>query len=213
MHVQGLSWRRLGADEMGGEQVSARRQKTSEEGQDMRNPWHQNSVKGKSQTYVVCVCVCSLSRNAPSATRVVGSCRSTRGVFGCYRTLGYVIVNLIFYFECTSLARSPPLTGGRWPKDVSPWISTPLHHQSRTRWSNLQQEALKNRRLLTASSVVSDTERHHDIMGYWCPHCSIIIGARLVFRFPIGEVVNLLKWLMCFGAQFVHAALFLASNQ
>lgn len=58
MHVQGLSWRRLGADEMGGEQVSARRQKTSEEGQDMRNPWHQNSVKGKSQTYVVCVCVC-----------------------------------------------------------------------------------------------------------------------------------------------------------
>lgn len=113
MHVQGLSWRRLGADEMGGEQVSARRQKTSEEGQDMRNPWHQNSVEGKSQAYVVCVCVCAVYPEMHQAQHGWWvPAENTRGVFGCYRTLGYVIVNLIFYFECTSLARFPAADGG-----------------------------------------------------------------------------------------------------
>lgn len=50
----GLSWKRLRADEMGGERVSARRQKMSEEGQDMRNPWHQTQLRGRNK-HMLCV--------------------------------------------------------------------------------------------------------------------------------------------------------------
>lgn len=74
----GLSWKRLRADEMGGERASARRQKRSEEGQDMRNPWHQTQLRGRSKHMP---CVRFILKCTASATKVMCSAETGEGAF------------------------------------------------------------------------------------------------------------------------------------
>lgn len=170
-------------------------------------PLAPNSVKGKSQTYVVCAVYPEMHTGGGFLQK------HSRSVW-CYRTLGHVIVNLIFLFRVHIISLIPAADGERWPRGVSLWISTPLHHQS---WNT--GGPICSRKHLKKSEAPNGLlccQRYRTLSWYngiLMPALQHHHRCEAGFRFPIGEVVNLLKWLMCFGAQFVHAALFLASNQ
>lgn len=57
--------------------MSARRQKTSEEGQDMRNPWHQTQLRGRTK-HMLCV---QFILKCTKCNTGGGSRRNTRGAF------------------------------------------------------------------------------------------------------------------------------------
>lgn len=133
----GLSWKRLRADEMGGERASARRQKRSEEGQDMRNPWHQTQLRGRSKHMP---CVRFILKCTASATQVMCSAETGEGEFDVTGGLSDALFRKAIFFKRSR-------GSWRWPRGRCFFffllgMVAPLNHQL---WSKLQHRLSRKR--------------------------------------------------------------------